>query len=110
VTPRILYACSTDNDGYPTCQGDGTSCGYKGVCSELDPPPVAVAPVTADSEVFLMGADQPDDDDQDDGDPPFVIAKYDGRCSACEEYHIAAGITMIRADGMDGWEAEECAW
>lgn len=24
---RHLFACGTDNDGYPTCQGDGTPCG-----------------------------------------------------------------------------------
>lgn len=106
---KILYACATDNDGFPTCQGDRTSCGFRGVCSEIDPPPV-VAPVTADASNFMMGADQPDDESEEDNDPPWITAKYDGRCSACEEFHIAAGVTRIRADGYDGWEAEECAW
>lgn len=23
-----LFACGTDNDGSPTCQGDGSACGY----------------------------------------------------------------------------------
>ena len=23
---KQLFACATDNDGYPTCQGDGTMC------------------------------------------------------------------------------------
>lgn len=56
---------------------------------------------------FLMGGTP---EEADDGDPPFVTAKYDGRCSTCEEFHILAGETKIRADGYGGWEAEECAW
>jgi hypothetical protein len=62
-------------------------------------------------DAFLMdttGLEQEADDD--DHAPPFVLAKYDGKCSACEQWHILADITMIRADGYDGWEAEECAW
>lgn len=27
-----LYQCGTDNDGFPTCMGDGGSCGPDGVC------------------------------------------------------------------------------
>jgi hypothetical protein len=60
----------------------------------------------ADANDFLMGAPEPEEDDG----PPLVRAKYDGRCSACEEFHILEGITMIRSDGCGGWEAEECAW
>ena len=64
-------------------------------------------PMPADPNDFLMGGPPPD---QDDDTPPFVTAKYDGRCSACEEWHILAGDTKIRSDGSGGWEAEECAW
>jgi hypothetical protein len=105
---KTLYVCGTDNDGWPTCQGDGTTCGLGGVCAELDPPPQADAPgaVVPPPDGFLMGASA----DEDDDEPPFVTAKYDGYCSACGEYHIAEGITMIRSDGNNGWEAEECAW
>lgn len=63
----------------------------------------------ADPNDFLMGGATPPPEDHDD-DPPFVTAKYDGRCSACGEFHILAGDTQIRADGDGGWEAEECAW
>lgn len=40
---RVLFACGTDNDGYPTCQGDGTTCGWERdgrgeFCLELDKP------------------------------------------------------------------------
>lgn len=65
-------------------------------------------PMPADPNDFLMGGTPPEPEDDDS--PPFVTAKYDGMCSACEEYHIAAGETKIRADGSNGWEAEECAW
>lgn len=27
-----FFQCSVDNDGFPTCQGDGGSCGPDGVC------------------------------------------------------------------------------
>lgn len=30
--PRIM--CSSDNDGYPSCQGDGSMCGYSHVLGE----------------------------------------------------------------------------
>ncbi len=66
-----------------------------------------MTPPTADPNDFLMGAPAPEPEDDDH---PFVLVRYDGRCSACEEYHIVAGVTRIRADGYDGWEAEECAW
>jgi hypothetical protein len=107
---RTLYVCGTDNDGYPTCQGDGSTCGLGGVCAELDPetPADAAGDVVPPPDGFLMGAS--DDEDDDDDEPPFVMAKYDGYCSACGDYHIAEGITMIRSDGNNGWEAEECAW
>lgn len=109
TNPKVLYQCATDNDGFPTCQGDRTSCGFGGVCAELDPP--APAPSVAhgarnDPGDFLMGADQPDDDDDDsddDDDPPWVEAKYDGECTTCFR-EIIAGVTMIRADGLGGWE------
>lgn len=65
-------------------------------------------PMTTDPNDFFMG-DPPPDEDDDDQDPPWVEARYDGFCTACEEYHIIAGVTMIRADGFNGWEAEECA-
>jgi hypothetical protein len=61
-----------------------------------------------DSTGFLMG-DTPEPEEDDQG-PPFITARYDGFCSACEEFHITAGETRIRADGCGGWEAEECAW
>jgi len=32
---KHLYACGTDNDGYPTCQGDGQTCGPPGQCVAL---------------------------------------------------------------------------
>jgi hypothetical protein len=107
--PKILYRCGTDNDGFPTCQGDRTTCGLGGVCAELDPDPPAVAPLATvpPPDGFLMGADQPEDEDDED---EFFTARYDGKCSACDEYHISGGYTMIRSDGMDGWEAQECAW
>lgn len=115
---RTLFVCGTDNDGFPTCQGDGTTCGLGGVCAELDPdppflngglpgvPPMDDEAVALPPDGFLMGVSA----DEDDDDPPFVLAKYDGYCSACGDYHILEGVTMIRADGNDGWEAEECAW
>lgn len=65
---------------------------------------------TTDANDFLMGGGPTDPEPDDDDSPPFITAKYDGRCSACEEFHILEGITRIRADGNDGWEAEECAW
>lgn len=111
---KVLFACATDNDGFPVCQGDGTTCGLGGVCAELDPAPPAGAagavagPSDAVTGDFLMGA--PLDPVEDDEDDSFFTAKYDGRCSACEEWHITAGVTMIRSDGAFGWEAEECAW
>jgi hypothetical protein len=67
-----------------------------------------VTPPPADTNDFFMG-DPPADEPEDDG-PPFITARYDGPCSACEEYHITAGETRIRADGSGGWEAEGCAW
>lgn len=113
--PRILYVCGTDNDGRPTCQGDGTTCGLKGVCAELDPAPPAgaagsvAAPDGGTTADFLMDGGYVHEED-DDPEDEFFTAKYDGRCSACEEWHIEAGVTMIRSDGAFGWEAEECAW
>ena len=62
-----------------------------------------------DPNDFLMGGSGTAPEEEPD-EPPFVTAKYDGRCSACEEWHITAGVTMIRSDGAFGWEAEECAW
>lgn len=115
--PKILFVCGTDNDGFPTCQGDGTTCGLGGVCAELDPEPQAHPPAPPEDAValppdaFLMDGGYVHEEDEDpDDDPPFVTAKYDGYCSACGEYHILEGITMIRSDGSNGWEAEECAW
>lgn len=32
---RTLFACGTDNDGYPTCQGDGSTCGSGDSCETL---------------------------------------------------------------------------
>lgn len=32
---KILFACGTDNDGWPECQGDGSTCGPDGTCAEL---------------------------------------------------------------------------
>jgi hypothetical protein len=32
---KILFACGTDNDGYPTCQGDGSTCGPPDQCVAL---------------------------------------------------------------------------
>jgi hypothetical protein len=50
---------------------------------------------------FLMGdAPEPEDDDQD---PPWITARYDGFCSSCGDT-ILAGVTEIRADGYGGWE------
>lgn len=114
--PKILFACGTDNDGRPTCQGDGTTCGLGGVCAELDPEPPAgaaravVPPSDTATGDFLMDGGHVHEEDDDPEDDSFFTAKYDGRCSACEEFHIAAGETRIRADGYNGWEAEECAW
>jgi hypothetical protein len=34
MRPKILYACGTDNDGYPECQGDGSTCGPGDTCTE----------------------------------------------------------------------------
>lgn len=34
----ILFACGTDNDGWPTCMGDGSTCGPGDSCEELDKP------------------------------------------------------------------------
>ena len=34
--PRLLFACGTDNDGYPTCQGDGSACGPRDTCVMLE--------------------------------------------------------------------------
>lgn len=31
----ILFECGTDNDGYPTCQGDGSTCGPGDSCRLL---------------------------------------------------------------------------
>ncbi|MFJ8301587.1 hypothetical protein ACIQ9R_37560 [Streptomyces sp. NPDC094447] len=28
------YSCGSDNDGYPTCMGDGSMCGYSKVLEE----------------------------------------------------------------------------
>ncbi len=108
---RTLYVCGTDNDGRPTCQGDGTTCGLGGVCAELDPAPPADVPraVVPPVDGFLMG-DTGETETEEDDDVPFFTAKYDGKCSACGEYHIAEGETKIRSDGAFGWEAEECAW
>ena len=41
-----LYACGTDNDGFPTCQGDGGTCGILG-CDRIDlqPEPIKPAPL-----------------------------------------------------------------
>lgn len=33
---RVLFACGTDNDGYPTCQGDGTTCGPNDSCAGVE--------------------------------------------------------------------------
>lgn len=38
---KTLFACGTDNDGYPTCQGNGTTCGWereagREYCAELE--------------------------------------------------------------------------
>jgi hypothetical protein len=106
--PKVLYQCATDNDGYPTCQGDRTSCGFGGVCAEIDPPQTPPAVAHKASGYFLMGADQPEDDGDredpdDDEDPPWFEARYDGTCSGCGG-EIIAGATQIRADGMNGWE------
>lgn len=30
-----LFACGTDNDGYPNCMGDGSTCGPQGKCTLL---------------------------------------------------------------------------
>lgn len=62
----------------------------------------------ADPMDFLMGGSGTAPEEEPD-EPPFVTARYDGLCSACEEFHVIAGETNIRADGMGGWEAEECA-
>lgn len=61
----------------------------------------------ADPNDFLMGA--PASETEDD-DSEFFTARYDGRCSACDEYHVCAGVTQIRSDDLGGWEAEECVW
>ena len=29
---RVLFACGTDNDGYPTCMGDTSTCAPDGQC------------------------------------------------------------------------------
>lgn len=29
---RVLFACGTDNDGYPTCMGDTSTCAPGGQC------------------------------------------------------------------------------
>jgi hypothetical protein len=65
----------------------------------------------ADPNDFLMsGAGHVHEEDPDPDEVPFITARYDGRCSACEQWHIIAGDTRIRADGFGGWESEECAW
>ena len=33
----VLFACSADNDGYPTCTGDGSTCGPDGSCPRVPP-------------------------------------------------------------------------
>lgn len=30
---RTLFACGTDNDGYPTCMGDTSTCAPDGKCA-----------------------------------------------------------------------------
>lgn len=41
---RVVFVCGSDNDGYPTCQGDGSFCGWERerpgefFCAELDKP------------------------------------------------------------------------
>lgn len=37
---NVLFACGSDNDGYPTCQGDRSTCGRGYSCPELDKPGV----------------------------------------------------------------------
>lgn len=32
---RVLFACGTDNDGYPTCMGDMSTCAPDGKCHRL---------------------------------------------------------------------------
>jgi hypothetical protein len=34
---KVLFACSTDNDGYPVCMGDGSMCAGDS-CDQLDRP------------------------------------------------------------------------
>lgn len=41
---RHLYACGTDNDGYPTCQGDGEPCATPCAALPADPNPERATP------------------------------------------------------------------
>jgi hypothetical protein len=43
ANPVHRFACGTDNDGFPTCMGDGGTCGILG-CDRLEPEPVKAAP------------------------------------------------------------------
>lgn len=76
----------------------------------LDDLPRKRRPMPTDPMDFLMGGGSTPPPADDPDDPPVITARYDGMCSACEEFHIVAGVTEIRADGYGGWEDVECAW
>lgn len=42
---EILYACGTDNDGFPECMGDGSTCGPDGCIALGEKIPDKAAPV-----------------------------------------------------------------
>lgn len=48
------------------------------------------------------------DDAAEGGPGPWFEADHEGRCSACDEYHIQPW-DRIRADGSGGYEHEDCA-
>jgi hypothetical protein len=51
---------------------------------------------------FLMG-EPPEESDEEDHDPPWFTARFDGFCASCGG-EIFGGVTEIRADGYNGWE------